>query len=236
MSFFLATRPRVKVICSRVTIVEEFDVEELTAIVGIQPQERNRQQIRTRSSATITACWLRYKSGRHSVQPVATSVRTSVCRKALRPWATMRDEIGLKETRTDVIPTGEGAHRHLLFDEQPASRGRHAVRSVPFAIRAEEAIGGRRTEREELRPPVGQRQMATAFECRHQLRQKGDEALGADAIGRRPRDDERVLHGDSIEALTRTGKRQGYGNGMGKEPDSVLARVAGDGDELVEDD
>jgi hypothetical protein len=111
------------------------------------------------------------------------------------------------------------------------------MRRIPFAIRAQDAIGSRRTEREELHTHrVGQREMTMPFEHRDQLRQEGHEALGADAIGRRPRDDERVLHRATIEALTRSGQRHRYGNGMGEEPDSILARVAGDGDELIEDD
>ena len=156
---------------------------------------------------------------------------------AFRPWAAVRDQIGLEETGFDVIPAGERADRHLLLDEQPPPRGRHPVRCVPFPIGSQDAIGGRRTEREELLPHcVGQCQMTMAFKRRHQLRQEGHEALGADAIRRRPRDDQRVLHGGTIDTARADGSAVGHGNGMREEPDGVLAGIAGGGDELIEDD
>jgi len=83
----------------------------------------------------------------------------------------VRDKIGLEETGADIIPTGESPDRDLLFDEQSAARGRHAMGRIPFAIWPEDAIGGRRTEREELRTHrIGQREMTMPFEYRGQLR------------------------------------------------------------------
>ncbi len=123
----------------------------------------------------------------------------------------------------------------MLLDEQSPPCGRHPVRRVPFAIGAKNPVGSRRAEREELGAHhVGERQMAVAFEYRDQLGQEGDEAFGTDAIGGRPGDDERVLHRATVEALARSQQRRRRENGMGKEPDSVLARIAGDSNELIE--
>jgi len=219
-------------------IGEQIGVQELAAIVSVQAEERHRQQ-GARACERLDDRVLAAMQQRQALGPAGGDIgeHERLQEGTLCPRAAVRDEISLEETGTDVIPTGEGAHRHLLFDEQSAARGRHAMGRVPFAIGAQDAIGGRRTEREELRTHrISQREMAMAFECRHQLGQKGHEALGADAIGRRPRDNQRVLYRATIEALARSGQRQGYGNGMGEEPDSVLARVAGDGDELIEDD
>ncbi|GAC1613419.1 MAG: hypothetical protein NVS4B3_28120 [Gemmatimonadaceae bacterium] len=111
------------------------------------------------------------------------------------------------------------------------------MRRIPFAIGAEDAVGGRGAQGEELiAHRVGERQMTMPFEHRDQFRQEGHEALGTNAIGGRPGDDQCILHGGGIESLTRSGQWQGYGNGMREEPDGVLAGIAGDGDKLVEDD
>jgi hypothetical protein len=75
-----------------------------------------------------------------------------------------------------------------------------------------------------------------AFEHRNQLWQERDEALGADAIGRLPGDDECVAHGRAVDALARSGERHGQRDGMREQPNGVLAGIAGDSDKLIEDD
>jgi hypothetical protein len=64
-----------------------------------------------------------------------------------------------------------------------------------------------------------------SFQCFDQRREKRDQPLGADAIGGRPRQMQRLLHFVSIVARTRAGNLQMQRSGVIEQPNGVLARI-----------
>jgi hypothetical protein len=99
----------------------------------------------------------------------------------------MGHQIGLHEAGRGLIPIVKGAYRDLLFEQRSRAGGRDAM-PLLLAIRLENPIGGSLPHREELPATLlAQLQMPMSFQRVNQGRQKGNEPLGTDVVGRRPR-------------------------------------------------
>jgi hypothetical protein len=59
-------------------VVNEMAVQELAAVIGIQPEQTKGNRLRITSSAVKTSSWRLLGTPMHSVQPLATSVATNV--------------------------------------------------------------------------------------------------------------------------------------------------------------
>jgi hypothetical protein len=131
------------------TIGDYYVIDELSTVIGINPQNWKGEE-RTRWRGARTASWLRSKRGRHSVQPVATSVSESRIQvPALDVCATMGHQVHLQKAGSDLLPLLEGADRDLLLEQGSGSRrGEAALAS--FALGTQEAIGRRRAHGKQL--------------------------------------------------------------------------------------
>ncbi len=79
--------------------------------------------------------------------------------------------------------------------------------------------------------------MAVALERGHQRGQERHQPFGTDIIGRSPRDHQRVDDSGTILSGAGAHERAGCGDDrLTQELDGIRARIAGRGDELVEDE
>ena len=156
---------------------------------------------------------------------------------AFRTGAAVRDEVGLQTARLGVVPVGEGAHRHVVFEQRAGLGGRDAARLVLPTPCPQQPIRCRRADTEQLRPHLAAHvEMAMPFQRGDQLGQKGHQPLRADLIGGGPGHFQRGLHLGAVPS--RAWSREGlYWRQvrLRQESNGVLARIAGDGDKLVED-
>ena len=103
-----------------------------------------------RLSAATTADSPRWSKGKHSVHPVAISVRGKrVEVRAICLGATMGHQVSFKKAWFGFIPILEGANGNLLFQQRSRPSGRDPM-PLLLAVRSENPICGRRTHREEL--------------------------------------------------------------------------------------
>ena len=70
---------------------------------------------------------------------------------------------------------------------------------------------------------------------RNQLGEKRHQALGADPVGRQPRASQRLLDLDAIVGCSWTSDRSGWVDRAEQRTNRVLAVIAGDSDELIQD-
>jgi len=69
-----------------------------------------------------------------------------------------------------------------------------------------------------------------------QLGQKWHQTLGANSVRRRPRGRECLLYRGAVVARSRSPDRLRWADRTEKQADRVLALIAGDSDELIQDD
>lgn len=150
----------------------------------------------------------------------------------------MGHEIGFHKTRLEILPIGEGPDRNLVF-EQSAGPCPPPASLASLAHLIEQSVDcGRADPQELLSHGVSQAEMAKPFQHGDELRQKGDESFGAEAVGGLPDHDQRLLDRLCVVALAArrfSGCALRALGSLLQERDRVLAVVIGGGNKFVED-
>src|SRR6202521_2359968 len=150
------------------------------------PRIGNGKSPRARCSACTTPCWVRCRSGKHSVQVVATSVNVNVYRKkcAFHVAAAVGDQVTLEEPRLDIGPLGERAYWDLVLQQPPWLCRAQPVRLTQWA---QQPVHRRWAERQQLFTDlIGDDQVAMALKGGDELRQERHQPLCANPVCGRP--------------------------------------------------
>ena len=147
----------------------------------------------------------------------------------------MADEIRLHVAGLRVLPFRERAHGDVLL-HRGNGPPTHALSSDRRAGRPQHPIEGRRTGGQHARPYRHvQREVAVTLKRRDEQREERLESFPADPVGGLPQQDERLTHGFIVDRKTRSPPQPAGDRRRIEQADDVLAVVARDGDEFIED-
>src|SRR5437660_1150185 len=171
-------------------VVVQRAIDELRAIVTVQPAQGNGQATADLMQRRLDACVALAPDGLQ-LDPARGDVDRAqgMQEEAAAVLATMRDEIDLEKAWPGVVPLGEGADGDLLLEPSarlrraPTTAGRQPPRGgqQPFQGRGADLahLGGRGRRHAEL---------ATGHQAVQQGRHEGLQPLGADLAGGLPQD------------------------------------------------
>src|SRR5439155_11168663 len=108
---------------------QQFFVDELTAVVRVDPQYGKREQP-TRPLQCMHDAVLGSVQKRQALRPGRGDVgqREGVQECALQAAPTVGDQVAFKKAWLDVVPFGERTYRDLLLEQAPGLRGREPMR------------------------------------------------------------------------------------------------------------
>ena len=126
------------------------------------PRWAKRTMPRARCSACTTPCWVRCRSGKHSVRRGDIRQRTRVQQRGLPNCHRSPRQVGLQKAWFDVVPLCEGAHRDLVL-QQPKRPGFREPMQMTHG--PQQAVDRGWTERQQPGLDlVGERHMAMPLE------------------------------------------------------------------------
>ena len=149
--------------------------------------------------------------------------------------ATVLDPVDLEKYRWRIAPIGEGAHRDAASDGRPYAL---AALALPVDVQprsSQYAVDGRRADLQD--PGLDDRaqiEMAVPHHGIDQHRDQRLQALAADPISRFPQHAQCLANRLVVDAVTGA-RRLRSGDLLAQHPDRVLAVIAGQGHELIED-
>src|SRR5580704_2484674 len=136
------------------------------------PRSGNGNSVIAAVSVSMTSAPLRATNGRHSVQPVAMSVKTIVCTKL--PAADVPEcatKVHFDESRRRIVPVAECADRHCSSDyrTQAGPTSPSATRDQPNLT--QQAVDRRWTDRQhQSTDRFVDRELPVPLQCRQQHR------------------------------------------------------------------
>ena len=210
------------------TIGDHDLIDELSAVIGINPQNRKREQRACAlegSQHRLLAPMQEGKAFRPAGGYVGERQRVQVT--SLDVGATMGHQVRFQKARSGLLPLLEGADRDLLLEQRSRSRRGEAALAT-FALGTQEAIRRRCAHGKQLAAALlGEVEMLMPLQRFDQRGEKRDEAFGADAVGGVPDQEQRVLDVWSVMAWAGVLRGGLHLFCMVEEPHRVLAIVSG---------
>ncbi len=220
------------------TVREDRFVQERAPIVGSKPQQGERQALSSPREGLDDGV-LAAMHEREVCRPARGDVgeHEGIEEGPFGALPTAGDAIGFHEPGPALRPCGEGTDRHVALD-QCARLGRTHPTPLARTRRPQQAIGGRRTQRQQGGTHgIGEVAVAMAFACGDQLREGGHEALPADPMRGQPGDASGLPHRGTRAPWSRAAdRRDHWWCRSGQQADRILAGRAGRRDKFVEDD
>jgi len=145
------------------------------------------------------------------------------------------NKVHLQESRSGLVPVGEGAYRDLVFEDCTGPGGAAATQGFG-PVGFEEAIDGSRTqlheERFRLRPD---HELGFPLEHSHDLWKEGGQALGTDAPTCFPHHKRGSAHVGSVQARSAATVQVPRAVAAPKVPNRRFAVAGGEGHEPIKD-
>ena len=210
-------------------------IDEFSAVIGIDHQNRKREQC----PCSLEGCQHRFlapKQQGKTFRPPGCyiSERQGIQVTALNVGTTMGHQIRFQKTGSGLLPLLEGTDRNLLLEQRSRSRGGEAA-LTQLAQGTQEAIRRRCAHAEQLAAALlGEVEMLMSLQRFDERGQKRHEAFGADAIGRVPDQEKRVLDFWSILAMAWPLKRLLHLFCMVEQPPGVFPHIAGGCDKDIQ--
>src|SRR5258708_3321555 len=209
------------------TIGDQDLIDELSAVIGINPQQGKREELPCALKGSYDRLLAAMQEGQ-AFRPASWYVRERqrVQVASLDICATMSHQVCFQKAGSGLLPLLEGADGNLLLEQRSRPCGREAT-LTSFALGAQEAIRRRRAHGEQLTAAfLREVEMLMPLQRFDQRGEKGNEPFGADAVGSVPDQEQGVLNFWPVTAWARALRCGLLHLRMVEEPHRVLAIVA----------